>query len=69
MSDMSYEEYRNAKWLGPIRVAIEIDGKPYTGGHTRRAIRAAMTRAGVEECTVNGMTYTRYGLAWVLTLS
>lgn len=31
---------------GPVLLQIVIKGVPYTGKHTRRAIKAALTRAG-----------------------
>lgn len=50
---------------GPRRLHVEIDGAPYAGAHTRRALRAAMTRAGVETCTVNGVAgYNKASLAY-----
>jgi hypothetical protein len=33
-------------------VEIEIGGRPYRGVHTRRAIKSAMTRAGVSVCWI-----------------
>lgn len=55
---------------GPRRFHVELDGVPYTGAHTRRALRAAMTRAGVETCTVNGVSgYNKASLAYFLELA
>lgn len=53
---------------GPRQAAIVIAGAPYTGAHTRRAIRAAMTRAGAELVTVNGTEWNRHGLAYIHAL-
>lgn len=47
------------------RMHIEIAGVVYTGAHTRRAVRSAMTRAGVDTCTVNGVEgYNKASLAY-----
>lgn len=55
---------------GPRRMHIEIAGAPYAGSHTRRAIRAAMTRAGVDVCTINGVAgYNKASLAYFIELA
>jgi hypothetical protein len=68
--DFTYEEARAAVWYGPREARIEIAGEPYRGAHTRRAVRTAMTRAGVTECTINGCAgWNKAGLAYRFELT
>lgn len=71
MDQMTYEQHIDCRenMNGPLQTIIEIAGRPYTGKHSRRAIRTAMTRAGAELCRVNGGDWNRAGLNYVSQLS
>lgn len=72
--DISHAEHMSflasgAYRIGPQQVVILIAGRPYSGAHSRRRIRAAMTRAKVETCFVNGFERNKAGLAWDVDLA
>jgi hypothetical protein len=52
MTDLNFSEAA-APFIGPRLLRIEIDMVPYKGPHTRRAVKAAMTRAGVDFCVLD----------------
>lgn len=56
-------------FLAPEPLLIEIAGRRYSGTPSRRAIRAAMTRAGATEVRLNGYPYNAAGLAYRLDLT
>lgn len=68
--DLSYAEATSLVFAGPVHpTVIAINGVPYTGAHTRRAIRSAMTRAGTTVCTINGQTFNAAGLGYCFDLA